>query len=343
MITCFGELLVRLSTQNFETFAQAQKVDISYGGAEANVAASLAIFGENVQYITTLPHTIQAQAASQSLQKWGVNTQNIVWKGTKMGLYYLETGQGLRGAKVVYDRAHSSFAEAGTNGYDWQAILKGTTWLHWSGISPAVSQKAADATLEALKAAHNMGITISADLNYRSKLWQYGATPAAIMEPLISHTHHVFGGIDAPEIYFGIVPKGKKTVKNATLTPDDLHSICTQFSQKFSNIKSVASTLRTIHHVSHHGLSGMVWHDDELYTGKTYAMHNMVDRVGGGDAFMAAYIYGLIHFGKDYKKILNFASAACALKHYIPADVNTSTLDDVNTLMNSDQISIISR
>ena len=201
MIITFGEILLRLSTPEAGKISQVNGFNAAYGGAEANVAVSLSLLGNEVAHVTRFPENNLSHAAIMSLKKFGINTGKIIWGGSRLGLYYLETGQGLRGSKVIYDRAGSAMAEIKPGMVNWKKAFEGVTWFHFSGITPAISQSAADTCLEALQVAEEQGITVSIDLNFREKLWKYGKRPNEILPELLDYCDIIFGGIDAPEKY----------------------------------------------------------------------------------------------------------------------------------------------
>lgn len=341
MIVTFGEILLRLSTPQSLKITQTTHFDVQYGGSEANVAASLAHWGHTTAHITRLPNNDLGLSALQMLRTHGVMCDYIALEGARIGTYYLQNGAGHRGSKVIYDREHSAMAQISTGMVDWEKIFEKATWFHWSGITPAISAGAADVCLEALQAAQKAHVTISVDLNYRAKLWQYGAMPGKIMEKLLPYCDIIFGGIDAPEKYFGIVPQDKGTTRGELLETD-LISIAEQLLSKFPKAKLFSTTLRWIKNNNHHQLQGMLFtrNNKELYLASVYDMPYMLDRVGGGDAYMAGLIHGLINFPNDYQKIADFATAASVLKHYIHGDVNTSTLSEIETTMQGQGMAI---
>jgi 2-dehydro-3-deoxygluconokinase len=332
-IVTLGEILLRLSTPNSKRLSQSESFDVCYGGSESNVAVSLANLGHFVSHVTRLPKNEIAESAVASLQKHKVNTKDILYGGNRLGAYFLESGAGLRAAKVIYDRAASSMAEATPGMFNWSEIFKNTKWLHWSGITAAISQSAADTVLEALEAAQNMGITISVDMNYRAKLWKYGKTPGEVMEKLLSYCNIIFGGIDAPEIFFGIVPYSKSTTK-IQLMDWEIQTIANQMFEKFPKAKLFGTTLRYIKSSNHHQLQGVLVDHQNLIKANLYDMNYMLDRVGGGDAFMGGLIHGLVSYGNDYQKIVDFATAHSVLKHYVHGDTAVASIHEVEALMN---------
>jgi 2-dehydro-3-deoxygluconokinase len=341
MIHTFGEILLRLSTPSSQKIAQTTCFEAACGGAEANVAIALAQWGHEVAHISRLPDNELGNLAKMSLRKFGVHTSNILKGGNRLGTYYLETGAGLRPSQVIYDRAYSSMAEIQPDMVNWKNILTNTTHFHWSGITPAISLSAANTCLEAIKEASKQNIIVSVDLNFRAKLWQYGKTPFEIMPSLLEHCDIIMGGIDAPEKMFGIVPKGKTSTK-CELNEHDLLSIADQMFSKFPKTKLFASTLRWIKSNDFHILQGIIIEKktSKIFYSRKYEMPQMLDRVGGGDAFMAGFLHGLINNSNDFEKIVNFATASSVLKHYTHGDVVLSKLEDIENLASGGSIAI---
>ena len=329
----FGELLLRLSTQGHQRIPQAHQLDAHYGGAEANVAVGLAQLGINSSYFTVVPQNDLTHTALSRLAAQQVNTTKVSFQEGRLGIYFLELGKGIRPSKVVYDRAYSALSMIDPSKIDWEEIFEGIGWFNWSGITPAISQSAALLCQDALAIAEKKGINISVDLNYRSKLWQYGKTPQEIMPSLIEKCDYIFGGIDAPETYFGIVPKAKKTVKGAKLTDEDIISISEQLLDKFPKAQLFSTTLRDTITSTHNQLQGVVFTSKQLYKSALFDIPEIVDRVGGGDAFMAGLIAGLIKYGQDHQKVVNYATANSVWKHSIAGDYNVVSEEEILSLM----------
>ncbi|MCJ8163235.1 sugar kinase [Pontibacter sp. E15-1] len=323
-VACFGEVMLRLSTPGNKLFGQSANFNACYGGAEANVAVSLATFGIPASLVSRVPANDLGECVLQELRRHGVGTQGVYTGGDRLGVYFLESGAGFRSSKVIYDRAHSAFAELKPGMIDWEAQLAGHDWFHWSGITPAVSQGAADACLEGIKVAHSLGLTVSCDLNYRSKLWRYGVSPQAIMAELMAYTHVVLANPDDARHYFGIAASGYHIDD-----PAYNEAVLRQLVQAFPQIKTAVSTLRRTVNASHNSWGGLLLQDGEAYTSPTYELNPIIDRVGGGDSFMAGLIYGLLNFENDAQKALNYAVAASALKHSIEGDANLVKAADV--------------
>ena len=320
MITCFGELLIRLSPLGNLRFNQANTFEIHIAGSESNVSIALSNFGLPVQYITRLPLNDLAEAALGELKRYGVDTSKCIFGGERMGLYFLENGAGNRPSKVVYDRTHSAMATLEKGMIDWKKVLSDVNWLHWSGITPALSQSAADATLEAISIAQSMNITVSCDLNYRANLWQYGKAPSDIMPEMMQYCDVVLGDAFAFGHYFNI--KG--------LHNEDY--LC-QIASMFPHLKQVAMTSREGYSASHNAYTGYLLSGDTVYNSETYNIADIVDRIGSGDAFMSGLIYGLIKFPDHHQKIVEFATGSGTLKHYIKGDYNLIGVDEVESLM----------
>ena len=318
-IVTLGELLLRLTTPQNQVISQSSAFDACYGGAEANVAVALSEWGHKVKYVTRLPKNDIASAAVSALKKHGVQTSDILYGGDRMGLYYLQSGVGGRAPEVTYDRAYSSMSTALPGMWNWKEILEGADIFHWTGITPSISDAAALVCNEAILAAVDLGITISVDLNFRGKLWKYGKLPTEVMPQLVQHCDLIFGGIDAPGHYFNIFPEGKSDTKGV-LSEKDIVSVCTQVLERFPKAKYFSSTLREVVNANHHRLQGIAFDGKSLLSSTLYDIPYLVDRVGGGDAFMA----GLLHMHSthdiDPQAAIEFAAAASFFKHYLPGD-----------------------
>lgn len=325
-VTTFGEVMMRLSTPNFSRFTQAAQFDINFGGGEANVSSSLSILGIPTSHVTRFPDNDLGRSATATYKKYGVETNHVVYGGDRIGIYFVEKGAAMRPSKVVYDRANSSFANLSPTDFDWEEILKDTTWFHFTGITPAISESAFQACLEAVKTAKNRGIIVSADVGYRSNLWKWGKQPSEIMPQLVEHSDVIVCGKgDAAEM-FGIVPNDEK---------GSFKSVCKQIMERFPRVKRILNTKRGQISASHNTLSGRCWDGSQMIESKLINIPDIVDRIGGGDAFMAGYIYGELIF-KDNQKSLEFAVAASALKHTIEGDFNLVSVQEVEAVMNGD-------
>ncbi len=336
-VVTFGEIMLRLSPHGFLRFSQTNSFDVVYGGGESNVAVSLANYGIPVDFVTRLPKNDIGECALMEMRKRGVNTENIIFGGDRLGIYFLETGAVSRGSKVIYDRANSAISEIKPGMIDWNKVFEGTDWFHWTGITPAISQSAADVCLEAVKTASKLGITISTDLNYRAKLWKYGAEPEVIMTELTSYCDIILGNEEDAEKHFGIKPEGLDiTTQGHDVKAEAFLSVCEQMMEKFPKAKKVITTLRGSISASHNTWAGVLYDGKKMYQSPQYQITDIVDRVGGGDSFMGGLIYGLIKNPTDDQKALDFAVAASCLKHTIKGDANLVTVAEVEKLMSGD-------
>ncbi|MBJ2176210.1 sugar kinase [Aureibaculum sp. A20] len=343
-VVTFGEIMLRLAPHGFLRFSQANSFDVIYGGGESNVAVSLANYGVPVDFVTRLPKNDIGECAMMEMRKRGVNCENIIWGGDRLGIYFLETGAVNRGSKVVYDRQHSAIAEIEPGMIDWHKVFEGSDWFHWTGITPAISQGAADACLEAVKVASEMGLTISTDLNYRQKLWKYGGDREAIMTELTSYCDIILGNEEDAEKHFGIKPEGLDiTTQGEHVKGEAFLSVCDQMLKKFPRAKKVITTLRGSISASHNTWAGVLYDGTTLFESPQYQITDIVDRVGGGDSFMGGLIYGLLEYKGDDQKALNFAVAASCLKHTIKGDANLSSIDEVKKLMGGDSSGRVAR
>lgn len=330
-VITLGEIMLRLSTPGYERFVQADSFDVVYGGGEANVAVSLANYGYDAYFVSKLPKNEIGQAAINHLRRFGVNTNYVSRGGERVGIYYLESGASMRPSKVVYDRAHSSISEVEFKDFDFDKIFKDADWFHFSGITPALSEKAALLTEEALKAAKKHHVTVSVDLNYRKKLW----TPERakeIMTNLMQYVDVCIGNEEDAEKVLGFKP-GKTDVTSGNLELDGYKDIFSQMTDKFG-FKYVISSLRESYSASDNGWSACAYDGSEFYHSRKYDIR-IVDRVGGGDSFAAGIIYGLLE-GKNFKEALEFGVAASALKHTILGDFNMITVEEVEALLKGD-------
>jgi 2-dehydro-3-deoxygluconokinase len=337
-VVAFGEIMLRLSTERHLRFAQAKIFTATYGGGEFNVGVSLVNYGINAEFVTRLPDNEIGACALREMRKMNVESKNVIFGGERLGTYYLETGAGTRGSNVVYDRAHSAMATIQKGMVDWEKVLEGAAWFHWSGITTAISESAAEACLEAVKVAHQLGLTISCDLNYRSKLWQYGKTPSEVMPELLQYTNIILGDIDTAYFMLG----------QAKLDPNyqDLQSLPVLYSKLFDlcpNLKTVATTLRYSISASHQRIGGILFDGKAIFNAAIQEVTPVVDRVGSGDAFMGGLIYGLLEYPNNTQRALDFAVAACCLKHTIAGDYNLVTLKEVENMLDGNVTGLVSR
>ncbi|MDR1680254.1 MAG: sugar kinase [Prevotellaceae bacterium] len=343
-IITFGEIMLRLATPGYLRLGQSDCLTATFGGSEANVAVSLANYGLATEFVTRLPPNDLAQACVNDLRRYGVGTQHILYGGERMGIYFLETGAVARASKVVYDRTHSSMADIRPGMIDWERVLHNARWFHWTGITPALSQGAADACREAIDAANRMGITVSTDLNYRKNLWQYGAKAAAVMPALVAGCDIILANEEDAEMVFGIKPEGFNVERTAGhIAPAAFESVCRQLMARFPRARKVIITLRGSVSASRNTWAGVLFDGQTLFCSPSYDITHIVDRVGGGDAFMGGLIYGLLAFPDDDGRALRFAVAASCLKHTIYGDYNRVTVAEVEKLMAGDASGRVSR
>lgn len=341
-VVTFGEIMLRLATPDNLRFAQAREFTATFGGGEANVAVSLANFGVPVEFVTRLPDNDLGQACLMEVRRYGVGTSNIIRGGKRLGIYFLETGAVSRGSKVIYDRANSSVAEIEKGMINWEKVFEDAAWFHWTGITPAISQNAADVCLEAIREANERGIIVSCDLNYRKNLWKYGKTAGEVMTELVAGTDIILGNEEDAEKVLGIKPEGID-VTSGNVEAAAYESVSRQIMERFPLCKKVITTLRGSVSANHNTWSGVLWDGHNLYEAPTYQITHIVDRVGGGDSFMAGLIYGLLTFENDDQKALNFAVAASCLKHTIYGDFNLVSVEEVEKLMEGDASGRVAR
>ncbi|WP_281989569.1 sugar kinase [Aquimarina aggregata] len=340
-VITFGEIMLRLSPPGFLRFSQTTNFDVTYGGSESNVAVSLANYGIPVDFVTRLPKNDIGDCVLIELRKRGVGTDKIIYGGDRLGIYFLETGAVSRGSKVLYDRTHSAMAEIQINTIDWSIVFADANWFHWTGITPAISESAAEVCLEALKAADKLGITISCDLNYREKLWEYRGDTKKIMTRLIPYCDYILGNEADAKKYFGIEPD--LSSKNKLSEEDIFLSVCEKMMQKFPKVKKIITSRRGCFSASHNSLSAILYDGKTILKSPEHQITDIVDRVGGGDSFMGGLIYGFLKYPNDDQSTLNFATAASCLKHTIKGDVNLVTIEEVEKLMNGDASGRVAR
>lgn len=333
-VVTFGEIMLRLGAPEYLRLKQCHSLDVSFAGAEANVAVSLANYGIPVEYVTALPDNPIAERCIEELRGLKVGVDNIVRCGERIGILYLETGSVYRPSRVFYDRAHSSFATLPTGVINWDEIFKDACWFHWTGITPALSQSAADILDEAINAAKASGLTISCDINYRGKLWNYGKTAAEVMPKFVEACDVILGNEEDCEKVFGIKPHGFDVEKTGEgLNPDIFKSVCSQMMKRFPRCKKMVVTLRGAINANHNSWTGVLYDGKTLYQSPTYNITHIVDRVGGGDSFMGALIYGLMTYPNEPQHAINFAAAASCLKHTIKGDYNQVSIDEIESLV----------
>ena len=326
-VVTFGELMLRLAPENYLRFVQCDRLEATFGGAEANVAVSLASFGEQASFVSKLPAHEIGQSAINSLRRYGVDTSLVVRGGDRVGIYYCEKGASQRPSKVIYDRAGSAIATASPDDFDWNAIFDGADWFHFTGITPALSANLADITLQAVKAAKEKGVTVSCDLNFRKKLWSKERANA-VMSEICKYVDVCIANEEDAKDVFGIEAENTD-INSGKLDKDGYVSVAKQLTEKFG-FKAVAITLRESKSASDNDWSGMLFKNGNAFFSKKYSMH-IVDRVGGGDSFGAGLIYALSN-GYDEQSAIEFAVAASCLKHSVEGDYNMVSLEEVKAL-----------
>lgn len=331
-IATFGEIMLRLAPPGFLRFVQARSFYAIYAGAEANVAITLANLSIPADFITRLPSNDLGDACINYLRQFGLGTEKIVRGGERLGIYFLEIGAAQRGNKVIYDRANSSFATIKPEMFEWEKILSDVSWFHWTGITPAVSEGAAISCLEAVKKAKELGLKVSCDLNYRSALWKWGKSPKEVMSQLLRFVDVLVGNEEDAEQVFAIKAPGVDVTKGE-VKAESYEYVAQQLMKIFPNISLVNFTLRGSISASHNTWSGVSYNGKKLYTAPVYDITHIVDRVGGGDAFNGGLIYGLLKYGDDKQKALDFAVAISCLKHTLYGDSCIVKLEEVEKLM----------
>ena len=342
-VVTFGEIMVRLGAPGYLKLIQANQFDVSYAGAEANVAVSLANYGIDTDYITCLPDNPIAERCIMDLRGHKVGVDHIQRTGKRMGILYLETGSNARPSKVYYDREDSSIATVAPGSIDWKDILKDATWFHWTGITPALSANAAAECLKAIKTANELGVTVSCDINYRGNLWKYGKTAAEVMPEMVEGSDIILGNEEDCEKVFDIKPKDFDAAKtNGNIDQSSFLSVCQQMTERFPRCKKMVVTLRGAINANHNTWGGVLYNGKELIESRRYDITDIVDRVGGGDSFMGGLIFGLLHY-QDDRKALEFATAASCLKHTLKGDYNWVTIQEVENLMSGDSSGRVKR
>jgi 2-dehydro-3-deoxygluconokinase len=326
----FGEIMLRLKPPQFERFLQSPLLEATFGGGEANVAVALARFGLEVAYVSVIPDNPIGEACIRELKRQGIDASFIVRKGERLGIYFLEAGANQRPSMVVYDRSHSAIAEARMGDIDWDKVFQGASWFHITGITPAISSSAADLSIEAVKKAKEKNVTVSCDLNYRKNLWKYGKSAPEIMNELVKYVDIAVGNEEDCQKSLGV--KMDIDVESGELSAEKYQEITQKILGLYPNIKKIAITLRESHSADYNGWSAILDNRKEFFVSKKYEIHDIVDRVGGGDTFAAGLIYGLNHLSSD-QEALEFAVAASCLKHSIPGDLPLLSLKEVKNLI----------
>ena len=321
-IVSIGEVMMRLSPPGKQRLRQATGFDILYSGSEANVTAALAGWGMHGVHVTRFPDNPLGHAALASLRERGMDTRYIQMEGERLGLYFVENGAMTRPSAICYDRLPSAFSTAGAGIFPWDEILDGASWFHWSGITPALSRGAADALLEALDICRQKNITVSADINFRSGLWRYGASPGEVMAPMVAMSQVVVASENDTAGIFGI---------SAVEGEEPFASVSGQMKERFPAITCMISSVRENITASHNRLSGIMWNEGRLTRSKTYDLDPIVERIGSGDAFMAGFIHASLQSWPDGRRI-EFATAAAAFKHSLEGDILFASPGEIQEL-----------
>ena len=332
-VVTFGEIMLRLKSPAYERFFQSPSLEATFGGGEANVSVSLANYGLDTTFVTVLPDNDIGNACIRELRGFGVDTSKIVRTNGRMGIYFLETGAVQRPSKVIYDRAGSAIAEAKPGDIDWKAAFDGADWFHLTGITPAISQGAADLSLEAVKAAKELGVHVSCDLNYRKNLWKYGKRADEVMRELVKYVDTVIANEEDVQKALCISAESAAAVDQGEIDVELYKAIAGKVMAEYPNVKRVAITLRESKSANHNDWHACLYNGKDFFLSRKYAITDIVDRVGGGDSFGGGLIYGLLTY-QDEKKALEFAVAASCLKHTIIGDYNRVSVKEVESLMN---------
>ncbi len=336
----FGEIMLRLKTPGNERFFQSPAFEATFGGGEANVAVALANYGFDAGFVSALPNNDIGESAIRELRGFGVSTAHVTRSGSRVGIYFLETGANQRPSKVVYDRAGSSICEAQPGDFDWKKIFAGAKWLHITGITPALSESAAALSLESVKAAKEQGLTVSCDFNYRGKLWKYGKTAPEVMTELVAYVDVGIANEEDCQKSLGITVD--VDVESGELDTAKYEALSKKVLQQFPNMSVIAITLRESHSADRNGWSACLRDASGFKLSRRYDITDIIDRVGGGDSFASALIYGLNAY-EDRQLSLEFAVAASCLKHSISGDFNRVSVGEVTNLMGGDQSGRVQR
>jgi 2-dehydro-3-deoxygluconokinase len=329
----FGEIMLRLKTPGHERFLQSPTFEATFGGGEANVAVALSNYGLDAAFVSALPDNDIGEAALRELRGFGVDVRHIRRAGERVGIYYLEAGANQRPSKVVYDRAYSSVSDCKAGDFDWNAIFDGAKWFHITGITPALTESAAEACLESVKAARDNGVTVSCDFNFRSKLWKYGKSAPEVMTELVKNVDVGIANEEDCQKSLGVTASAD--VESGELDTSKYEALSEKMMEVFPNLSVMAITLRESKSADRNGWSACLRDKDGFRLSRHYEITDIVDRIGGGDSFASALIYGLNAY-EDRQQSLEFAVAASCLKHSIPGDFNRVAVPEVEKLMSGD-------
>ncbi len=336
----FGEIMMRLRAPGYERFFQSNMLEATFGGGEANVAVSLANFGQDVDYFTVLPDNELGEQCIREMRRFGVNTRKIQRGPGRMGIYFLETGANQLPSKVIYDRDYSSIALAKPEDIDWAAAFEGVEWFHITGITPAISQTAMQLSLDAMRYAKAQGITVSCDLNYRKNLWKYGKNAEEVMCELVKYVDVAIANEEDVQKSLGI--KLDVDVSSGELDREKYRALSDKVLSIYPDMRLIAITLRGSHSANWNTWAACINDRDHFYVSKSYEIRDIIDRVGGGDSFSGGLIYGLTHY-ETHDDALEFATAASCLKHSILGDLNRVGVSEVTRLMTGDSSGRVQR
>ena len=329
-VVTFGVVMLRLKSPGVERLFQSPSLEASFGGAEANVAVSLAQFGVPVSFVSAIPANPIGDACLGELRKFGVDTSRVRRQGSRLGIYFLEAGANQRPSKVVYDRSGSAMAAAKPGDVDWDVVLDGASWFHLTGVTPAISQSAADLAIDGARRAREKGITVSCDYNYRKNLWKYGKSAPDVMRELVRHVHVGIANEEDCQEALGI--ELDVDVASGSLATDRYRALAARVLEEFPNLDKQVITLRESHSADRNGWSAVLHNGKDFLVSRRYDITDIVDRVGAGDSFGAGLIYGLHAYGDD-ARALEFAAAASCLKHSILGDFNRVSVSEVEALV----------
>lgn len=329
-VVTFGEIMLRLAPPGFERFLQSPQFVATFGGAEANVAVALSAFGVPAAFVTVLPAHAITDAALAELRRFGVDTSQIIRANGRLGVYYLEAGANQSPSRIVYDRDHSAMALAKPGDISWQAVFEGASWFHITGITPALSAPAADLALESVRTAHDAGLTVSCDLNYRKNLWRWGKAAREVMPELVKLTDFLIANEEDVQVALGL--EAQVDVQSGKLDRGQYEKLAGRVLSAYPNLRAIAITLRESRSASHNGWSACLHDGKQFLTSRRYEITHIVDRVGAGDCFAAGLIYGMLT-GLARQETLEFAVAASCLKHSIPGDFSRVSVAEANALL----------
>ncbi len=334
-VVTFGEVMLRLKALGYERLLQTPLLEATFGGGEANVAVSLAQFGQDVMFVTALPRNPISEACLSYLKGKGVDISHVIQTGERMGIYYYEAGANQKPSRVIYDRSHSAIMDATPDSFDWRKILAGAAWFHITGITPALSSNTAEISRQAMKTARELGIKVSLDYNYRKNLWKYGKSAPEVMTDLVQYADIGIANEEDCQRALGISIESidwEERIDSGEIDIDKYRKLCDEVLSTYPNLKYQAITLRASYSADRNGWAACLYDGDKFLISKHYEITDVIDRVGTGDAFAAGLIYGMNNSMPD-QEALEFAVAASCLKHSIPGDINLCSAEEVHQLL----------